>query len=322
MDELLIILFDIFSSLIVTFGMYSLPIVIYRFLFRRKPVKKKDAKIISLLYGIFAFLAMSVLIFIIHDGGAAGPSIVLWSYINYVLLKSGSNDKTVIEIVQENISAESKEPSEPVNYDRIKAITDCYSTISAIDDRISYLSALSPSDKGDFKDELQSLKKKRAIMKFSSEELYESTLKLRRYIAVLACFSILLCIAGVAAYVYTTQKTETELSDMKSKTETELSDTKDKYEKSLKKSANIIEQSLETLRATDKQLVKLKYKNEIAKEILAQYGISLDYYELDLSNPLAIYAFGSGYENYSSIRSMPDLKALTEDYPELYKNIK
>ena len=76
-------------SLMITVVVYSLPIIIYRKAIRKKPVEPKKAKRITIIYGIFAFLLMTVLVNLINGGGAAGGAIVLWSYINYRILTGG-----------------------------------------------------------------------------------------------------------------------------------------------------------------------------------------------------------------------------------------
>jgi len=82
-------LYDILFSLVVTVVVYSLPIIIYRYLIRKEPVEKKRAKIIVIIYGIISFIVMSALIFILNGSGVAGGAILLWSWINYKVLISG-----------------------------------------------------------------------------------------------------------------------------------------------------------------------------------------------------------------------------------------
>ncbi len=76
-------------SLIVTLAVYSLPIIIFRYAIRKEPVEKKKAKKITIIYGICAFIVMSVIVSAINGSGAAGGAILLWSGINYRVLTSG-----------------------------------------------------------------------------------------------------------------------------------------------------------------------------------------------------------------------------------------
>ncbi len=81
-----IILADIFLSIFITISVYSLPIIVYRFAIRRKPVEKGGAIIIVFAYGIMSYIAMTVIKGLIGNGGTPGPSFYLWCTINYYLL--------------------------------------------------------------------------------------------------------------------------------------------------------------------------------------------------------------------------------------------
>lgn len=98
---------NILVSLILTVVIYSLPIIIYRYAIKKEPVSKKKAKRITIIYAIPAFFVMSLIIFSINGSGAAGGSIILWSYINYRMLIGGkkeANAKTEPIAEQQNLS--------------------------------------------------------------------------------------------------------------------------------------------------------------------------------------------------------------------------
>jgi hypothetical protein len=80
---------NILLSLLVTIIIYSVPIIIYRYGIARRPIEKGKAKKITIIYAVIAFIAMSVLIFVINGSGAAGGAILLWSWINYKVLTTG-----------------------------------------------------------------------------------------------------------------------------------------------------------------------------------------------------------------------------------------
>ncbi len=82
---------SIILSLIITIVIYSLPIIIYRYAIRKSPVEPRKAKKITIIYGIAAFIVMSILIFTINESGAAGGAILLWSYVNYQVLTGGTS---------------------------------------------------------------------------------------------------------------------------------------------------------------------------------------------------------------------------------------
>lgn len=80
---------EMLVNLVVTIAIYSLPIFVYRYVIRKKPVEKRTAKIITGIYGITVFLIISILIFTLNGNGVAGGAIVFWSYVNYRVLISG-----------------------------------------------------------------------------------------------------------------------------------------------------------------------------------------------------------------------------------------
>ncbi|MCH5212649.1 MAG: hypothetical protein J1G06_06520 [Oscillospiraceae bacterium] len=82
------IIYSILFGFLLTIVIYSLPIIIYRYVIRRKPVKPSTAKKITIIYGIAAFIAM-LIVLVLLGGKGAGSAIVLWSYINYRMLISG-----------------------------------------------------------------------------------------------------------------------------------------------------------------------------------------------------------------------------------------
>ena len=82
---------DIIFSLLVTIAIYSLPIIIYRYAILKHPVDGKTAKKITIIYGIIAFLIMAVVLYVLNGNAAPGAAIILYSWINYLVLKGGSD---------------------------------------------------------------------------------------------------------------------------------------------------------------------------------------------------------------------------------------
>lgn len=76
---------NLLLSLLITVSLYTLPVVLYRFVFRKAPVEHKKAKKITWLYGIGAFVVMTGILSLLGQG-AAGGAIVLWSWVNYRIL--------------------------------------------------------------------------------------------------------------------------------------------------------------------------------------------------------------------------------------------
>ncbi|MGI5850361.1 MAG: hypothetical protein ACOX8Q_09940 [Christensenellales bacterium] len=75
-------------SLILTISIYSLPIVIYRYGIRKKPVDSKKAKKITIIYGICSFIVMTIILYFLGNA-TVGGAIIFWSFINYRILISG-----------------------------------------------------------------------------------------------------------------------------------------------------------------------------------------------------------------------------------------
>ena len=75
-------------NLLLTFFVYTLPILFYRFVLHSSPLEKKQAKKAVTIYGICAYLLMCF-IMALFTGHAAGVSIFFWSYVNYYILTSG-----------------------------------------------------------------------------------------------------------------------------------------------------------------------------------------------------------------------------------------
>lgn len=98
---------SILFSLLVTIALYSLPIIIYRYSVMKAPLGVKKAKKITIIYGICAFIVMSILKFETNGSGAVGGAVWLWSYINYRILIGGRKPQVNSEKVpiEENESA-------------------------------------------------------------------------------------------------------------------------------------------------------------------------------------------------------------------------
>ncbi len=76
-------------SLIITILIYSVPIIIYRNMILKHPVDSGKAMRITVLYGIFALLVMTVLLFLLHGSAATGGAVIVWSFVNYRMLVKG-----------------------------------------------------------------------------------------------------------------------------------------------------------------------------------------------------------------------------------------
>lgn len=106
-------------SIFLTLIVYSLPIIIYRYAIRRKPVNPGTAKKITIIYAVIAFIAMFFILLFLGNG-APGGAVVLWSFINYKILTSDYEE-----------AAEEKEPSEEEQPEEEKAVENDTSEPSA-----------------------------------------------------------------------------------------------------------------------------------------------------------------------------------------------
>ena len=80
---------EILFGLVVTIAIYSLPILLYRYAIRRRPMGRRKAKRVAMAYGVVAFVAMSCLASYVNGGAAAIGAVSLWSWVNYKVLTSG-----------------------------------------------------------------------------------------------------------------------------------------------------------------------------------------------------------------------------------------
>lgn len=102
-------------------SIYTLPIVIYRYEIVKKPVNKKKAKRIVVIYGICAFLVMNSLIIALNERGAASGAIFLWSWVNYKILTGGKDNSNDAEEPFPGGSGPSEEAVVPSAGDGIEA---------------------------------------------------------------------------------------------------------------------------------------------------------------------------------------------------------
>lgn len=75
-------------SLLITVLVYTVPVLIYRFGIRKGPLPRAKAKKFTVIYGILAFLVMSVLLFLLNGEVGTSSAILLWSMVNYKILTS------------------------------------------------------------------------------------------------------------------------------------------------------------------------------------------------------------------------------------------
>ncbi|MEL4105312.1 hypothetical protein AAFA46_00510 [Oscillospiraceae bacterium WX1] len=84
--------FDLIHMLLIdaaaTFLLFTVPILIYRFFIKRKPLEKEQAKNVAIIYGLAAEILVLVYIFISGNNYAAA-GVIPWSFLNYFILICG-----------------------------------------------------------------------------------------------------------------------------------------------------------------------------------------------------------------------------------------
>ena len=92
-NNTIISIIDLLLSIIVTVTIYSLPIIIYRYVIKKSPLPPSKSKIIVIVYGIIAYIVMFFVKFFLGGGKMSSGAIILWSFINYKILSSKYNKK-------------------------------------------------------------------------------------------------------------------------------------------------------------------------------------------------------------------------------------
>lgn len=80
------------QSLVVTVLIYSVPVAIYRYAIRKKPLPPKSAIWFTIIYAIIAFIIMSIVKDAIDGEPAKGGGLALWSWVNYMMLSRGKDE--------------------------------------------------------------------------------------------------------------------------------------------------------------------------------------------------------------------------------------
>ena len=97
-------------SLILTVAIYSVPVIIFRYAIFKRPLDKKAAIFLTIIYGISAFIVMAAIIFALGGAYASGTAIFLWSFINYRILVGGE-DRIDEELAKKAVSVSDPDPS-------------------------------------------------------------------------------------------------------------------------------------------------------------------------------------------------------------------
>lgn len=86
---------NLLINLAFTICIYSLPIIIYRYVIRKEPVEPQKAKRITIIYGVCAVLVVLFIRGFLTDTATvgAGSAVFLWSEANYLMLSRGNKSK-------------------------------------------------------------------------------------------------------------------------------------------------------------------------------------------------------------------------------------
>ncbi len=95
----LLIGFIVLAVLLLTPAIYPLPIIIYRFAIRKKPLSKKKARIVALIYGLcFAVIPAFIAILTIGIFWLLAAVLVIMIAVNYAILKCGKTEEKATPI--------------------------------------------------------------------------------------------------------------------------------------------------------------------------------------------------------------------------------
>ena len=114
---------SIIMGLLMTFILHPLPILIYRYAIRKRPMERRQARTVCIVDAVIVFVLHSVISILIASasGGMAIsrvslPAIVIWSFICFrILIHKGeeSSDKaTITETANTDISEDDKNNDE------------------------------------------------------------------------------------------------------------------------------------------------------------------------------------------------------------------
>ncbi len=98
-------------NLLFTAAFYTAPIVVYRYGIADGPVEKSRAKKATIIYGVLAFLVMTVLRALLDINGAA-TAVFFWSFVNYAILTSGKKPQPA-EPYAEGLAATKPDAEKP-----------------------------------------------------------------------------------------------------------------------------------------------------------------------------------------------------------------
>lgn len=80
----------IIKSLLLTFAVYSLPMIIYR-LTLKEPLDKGEARKMAIIYGVISFVIMTVVLVLLRRSARTSGAVILWAWVNYKILSSGGD---------------------------------------------------------------------------------------------------------------------------------------------------------------------------------------------------------------------------------------
>lgn len=89
-----VLIVTIIISIIITIGIYTVPIVIYRYAIKKERIPAGKAKKITIIYGVAAFLIFLVIGFYAGNPSPGG-AVFFWSFVNYRILTGGKQKWTV-----------------------------------------------------------------------------------------------------------------------------------------------------------------------------------------------------------------------------------
>lgn len=98
---------SILGDIVITLGLYMIPICVYRVFFCHKPLEKKSALITTAVFGVIMFFVMSFIKYWLTEKTATPAPAFIWSAVNYFIL----THKSLLDDTTNTIPTETKEES-------------------------------------------------------------------------------------------------------------------------------------------------------------------------------------------------------------------
>jgi len=103
---------DFSWNVLITIFFYFVPVLLYRYGIRKKPLQPKHAMFVTMIYGFVVFLLAVILLMFRSNTKPSIGTIVVWSFVNYFLLQKGHQKTLPTQPIRQTIN---QIPISPIN---------------------------------------------------------------------------------------------------------------------------------------------------------------------------------------------------------------